>query len=85
MTASSRHDGSQPGAIIDRWRAFWFRAEPAYTLGLVRLAFGASWSDGRCTYCLTFTNYSAATASHRANPVSPTYGAFSGYGPATMR
>jgi hypothetical protein len=41
MTASSRHDGSQPGAIIDRWRAFWFRAEPAYTLGLVRLAFGA--------------------------------------------
>jgi hypothetical protein len=27
--------------IIDGWRAFWFRPRPAYTLGLVRMAFGA--------------------------------------------
>jgi hypothetical protein len=25
---------------LDRWRTFWFRPEPAYTLGLVRIAFG---------------------------------------------
>jgi hypothetical protein len=25
---------------VERWRHFWFRPEPAYTLGLVRIAFG---------------------------------------------
>jgi hypothetical protein len=25
---------------IDAWRTFWFRPEPAYTLGLIRIAFG---------------------------------------------
>lgn len=30
-----------PAAISDAWRAFWFRPEPAYALGLVRIAFGA--------------------------------------------
>lgn len=27
-------------AIIDRWGAFWFTPQPAYTLGLVRIVFG---------------------------------------------
>ena len=27
-------------ALLDAWRAFWFRPQPAYTLGLVRIAFG---------------------------------------------
>jgi hypothetical protein len=30
-----------PTAIVDRWRIFWFRPEPAYPLGLIRIAFGA--------------------------------------------
>ena len=30
----------QVGTITDRWCAFWFTAEPAYTLGLVRMVFG---------------------------------------------
>jgi hypothetical protein len=28
-------------AVADRWDAFWFRPQPAYTLGLVRIACGA--------------------------------------------
>jgi ABC-type multidrug transport system fused ATPase/permease subunit len=28
-------------AAVDAWRAFWFRREPAYTLGLIRIVFGA--------------------------------------------
>jgi hypothetical protein len=27
-------------ALLNAWRTFWFRPEPAYTLGLVRIAFG---------------------------------------------
>jgi hypothetical protein len=30
-----------PAAAIDGWREFWFRPQPAYTLGLIRIAFGA--------------------------------------------
>ena len=26
--------------VVDRWRSFWFRPEPATTLGVVRIAFG---------------------------------------------
>ncbi|WP_375488831.1 HTTM domain-containing protein [uncultured Mycobacterium sp.] len=39
---------SEPGsrqrpwvAAAENWRTFWFRSQPAYTLGLVRIAFGA--------------------------------------------
>jgi hypothetical protein len=28
-------------AAAESWRTFWFRSQPAYTLGLVRIAFGA--------------------------------------------
>jgi hypothetical protein len=28
-------------AAVETWRMFWFRLQPAYTLGLVRMAFGA--------------------------------------------
>ena len=28
-------------SIVEAWRKFWFRQEPAYPLGLVRIAFGA--------------------------------------------
>lgn len=28
-------------AAVKSWRAFWFQTQPAYTLGLVRMAFGA--------------------------------------------
>lgn len=31
---------SVPLQLVSRWRAFWFGLEPAYTLGLVRIAFG---------------------------------------------
>ena len=40
MTESAR-TGSLSSALIDKWRTFWFRPEPAYTLGAVRIAFGA--------------------------------------------
>ncbi len=41
MTESDRPQRSRAGAIIDRWCAFWFTPQPAYTLGLVRIGFGA--------------------------------------------
>jgi Vitamin K-dependent gamma-carboxylase len=41
MTESTRAVRVQPTAIVDRWRIFWFRPEPAYPLGLIRIAFGA--------------------------------------------
>jgi hypothetical protein len=41
MTESARAVRVQPTAIVDRWRIFWFRPEPAYPLGLIRIAFGA--------------------------------------------
>lgn len=28
-------------ALTQAWRGFWFRVEPAYTIGLIRIAFGA--------------------------------------------
>ncbi|EUA52417.1 hypothetical protein I553_2604 [Mycobacterium xenopi 4042] len=28
-------------AAANSWRAFWFQTQPAYTVGLVRMAFGA--------------------------------------------
>jgi hypothetical protein len=31
---------SRVDTIVDAWRAFWFTPQPAYTLGLVRMAFG---------------------------------------------
>jgi hypothetical protein len=40
VTESAR-TGSLSSAVIDKWRTFWFRPEPAYTLGAVRIAFGA--------------------------------------------
>jgi Vitamin K-dependent gamma-carboxylase len=40
MTESDRPQRSRAGAIIDGWCAFWFTPQPAYTLGLVRIAFG---------------------------------------------
>jgi hypothetical protein len=41
MIESDRPLPWRPPAIVDGWRAFWFRPRPAYTLGLVRIAFGA--------------------------------------------
>jgi hypothetical protein len=41
MTENGRAVRLRPSAIGDRWQAFWFRPEPMYTLGLVRMAFGA--------------------------------------------
>lgn len=32
---------SENGRLVDRWTNFWFRPQPAYTLGLLRIAFGA--------------------------------------------
>jgi hypothetical protein len=39
MTPSDHHP--QTATITDRWREFWFCPQPAYALGLVRIAFGA--------------------------------------------
>ena len=40
MTESDLAQRSRGAALTDRWSAFWFTPEPAYTLGLVRMAFG---------------------------------------------
>jgi hypothetical protein len=41
MTENGRALRVRPSAIGEWWQAFWFRPEPMYTLGLVRMAFGA--------------------------------------------
>ena len=41
MTENGRAVRLGPSAIGDWWQAFWFRPETMYTLGLVRMAFGA--------------------------------------------
>src|SRR5262245_48040090 len=40
MTGSDSSQRSLVGTITDRWCAFWFTPQPAYTLGLVRMMFG---------------------------------------------
>jgi hypothetical protein len=40
-TAKRRRAASYFEGLINAWGRFWFSAEPAYTLGLVRMAFGA--------------------------------------------
>jgi hypothetical protein len=40
MTETADFPRSRRSAVVDAWRAFWFRPEPAYTLGAVRIAFG---------------------------------------------
>ncbi|MDT5059528.1 MAG: hypothetical protein QOF66_7894 [Mycobacterium sp.] len=41
MMESERPAQSRFAAALNRWRGFWFAPEPVYTLGLVRMAFGA--------------------------------------------
>ena len=33
--------GERRSVVLEAWRRFWFAPEPAYPLGLVRIAFGA--------------------------------------------
>jgi len=40
MTESDHPQRSRLTPYIDMWRAFWFTPQPAYTLGLVRMAMG---------------------------------------------
>jgi hypothetical protein len=40
MTESEAARRSRVGTLVDRWMAFWFTPGPAYSLGLVRMAFG---------------------------------------------
>jgi hypothetical protein len=41
MTQITSRINAHGQAVVDGWRTFWFSREPAYTLGLVRIAFGA--------------------------------------------
>jgi hypothetical protein len=41
MTEPDRALRLSPAVLVEAWRTFWFRPEPAYTLGLIRIAFGA--------------------------------------------
>lgn len=41
MTEPQHGSRRWPVAALQAWRTFWFRPQPAYTLGLVRMAFGA--------------------------------------------
>jgi hypothetical protein len=41
MTKPKSRQRRWPATAVEAWRAFWFRPQPAYTLGLVRMAFGA--------------------------------------------
>jgi hypothetical protein len=40
VTTSNPPKRSRGGALVGQWNAFWFTPKPAYTLGLVRIAFG---------------------------------------------
>ena len=41
MTEPDRAPRLHPAALAEAWQRFWFHPEPAYTLGLIRIAFGA--------------------------------------------
>jgi hypothetical protein len=41
MTVPDRGLRLRPVVLAEAWQRFWFRSEPAYTLGLIRIAFGA--------------------------------------------
>ena len=41
MTEPTSRQRRWPATAVATWRTFWFRPQPAYTLGLVRMAFGA--------------------------------------------
>jgi hypothetical protein len=41
MTKPKSRQRRWPATAVEAWRTFWFRPQPAYTLGLVRMAFGA--------------------------------------------
>ncbi|MDT5014041.1 MAG: hypothetical protein QOD39_201 [Mycobacterium sp.] len=41
MSASTEPRQSLANVVLDNWRTFWLRPQPAYTLGAVRIAFGA--------------------------------------------
>ena len=41
MTELQKSSRRRPATALQAWRTFWFRRQPAYTLGLVRMAFGA--------------------------------------------
>jgi hypothetical protein len=40
MTEPKRRQRPRVAGAVERWRRFWFRRQPAYTLGLVRMVFG---------------------------------------------
>jgi hypothetical protein len=40
MTEPVHRQRPRVAAAVETWRVFWFRLQPAYTLGLVRMAFG---------------------------------------------
>ncbi len=41
MTEPPSRQRRWPTTAVATWRTFWFRPQPAYTLGLIRMAFGA--------------------------------------------
>jgi Vitamin K-dependent gamma-carboxylase len=41
MTEAESCQRPRVAAAVKTWRMFWFRLQPAYTLGLIRMAFGA--------------------------------------------
>jgi hypothetical protein len=41
MTEPTSRQRRWPATAVATWRTFWFRPQPAYTLGLIRMAFGA--------------------------------------------
>lgn len=41
MTEAPSRPRRWPATAVATWRTFWFRPRPAYTLGLIRMAFGA--------------------------------------------
>ena len=40
MTEPTSRRWRWPATAVATWRTFWFRPQPAYTLGLIRMAFG---------------------------------------------
>jgi vitamin K-dependent gamma-carboxylase-like protein len=40
MTEPTSRQRRWPATAVTTWRTFWFRPQPAYTLGLIRMAFG---------------------------------------------
>jgi hypothetical protein len=70
---------------VERWRYFWFRPEPAYTLGLVRIAFGVLATAWALSLLSNLNDFFGRDGVVPPGHSPTTSGVFSRSGPATAQ